>query len=445
MLLDRWRLSAGLPVVVQQRGDNGAVGTVRYTAPSTASVGDVRLGADVLLAGAPGGPLRVGLGAFAFVPTGNRRQYTSDEELRFAPRLMLAGDLGPVGWAARGGVHMRPDGGVAFPGLGNEAEAAAAVGLRLGPWQVGPELYAASAFDGFLTEKSTPAEALLGAQFLGRDWRVGVAAGPGLTGALGTPGFRAVVRIDFAPAPRAAPPPEPEAPAAWPAPPPRDRDGDGIPDGEDACPEEAGPATANPASNGCPAALDRDGDHIPDADDACPDIAGGKSTDPRTNGCPDRDGDGVYDPEDACPEQAGPRNPDRSRNGCPVARVEKGQIRILEQVRFKTGSAVILPESDPVLQAVAKILAEHAEIKKVRVEGHTDNRGGVDYNRALSQKRAAAVVRWLVEHAIARGRLTSQGFGPARPIATNKTEEGRQENRRVELHILDPPQSEEAP
>jgi OmpA-OmpF porin, OOP family len=356
----------------------------------------------------------------------------------------VAGEVGPVHWAARAGVHLRPSGGAAYPTLGSEAEAAAALGLRLGPWQIGPEVFAASAFRDFLAEKSTPVEGLFGVQLLTEDWRIGAAAGPGLTGGLGTPAFRAVVRIEYAPAPRAELPPERE-PSAPPPPAPRDRDGDGVPDASDACPDEPGSATTNPKTNGCPVVPDRDGDGIPDADDACPDIAGTKSGDPHTNGCPDRDGDGVYDVEDACPEQPGPRNPDRSRNGCPVARVERGQIRILEQVKFKTGSAKILQESDPVLQAVAKILVDHAEIKKVRVEGHTDNRGGAARNRTLSQQRAAAVVRWLVEHGIDGGRLTSQGFGPSRPIATNKTDEGRQENRRVELHIIDPPQTEEAP
>jgi OmpA-OmpF porin, OOP family len=111
-------------------------------------------------------------------------------------------------------------------------------------------------------------------------------------------------------------------------------------------------------------------------------------------------------------------------------------------VKFKTGSATILPESDVILDAVQKIMDEHPEIKKVRIEGHTDNRGGAAYNNGLSKRRAAAVVKWLTSHGIDKSRLTSQGFGFQRPIATNKTEEGRQENRRVELHIVDPPPTE---
>src|SRR6185436_3500279 len=192
---------------------------------------------------------------------------------------------------------------------------------------------------------------------------------------------------------------------------------------------------------------DRDKDGIPDSEDACPDVPGVKTDNPKTNGCADKDKDGIFDPEDACPDAAGPPDPDPKKNGCPAARVENNQIIITQQVKFKTGSATILPESDTILEAVQKIMEEHPEIKKVRIEGHTDNRGGAAYNNGLSRRRAAAVVKWLVDHGIEKSRLTSQGYGFLRPIATNKTEEGRQENRRVELHIVDPPpsQTEAAP
>jgi outer membrane protein OmpA-like peptidoglycan-associated protein len=197
----------------------------------------------------------------------------------------------------------------------------------------------------------------------------------------------------------------------------------------------------DPKKNGCPPPPDRDKDGIIDAEDACPEVPGVKTDNPKTNGCADRDMDGILDPEDACPDQPGPRDPDPKKNGCPVARVEKGQIRILEQVKFKFNSDVILAESDHILEAVAKILTEHPEIKKVRVEGHTDNRGGKTYNKRLSQRRAASVVNWLTKRGnVEPGRLDSQGFGMDRPIASNRTEEGRQENRRVEFHIVDPPQ-----
>jgi outer membrane protein OmpA-like peptidoglycan-associated protein len=71
----------------------------------------------------------------------------------------------------------------------------------------------------------------------------------------------------------------------------------------------------------------------------------------------------------------------------------------------------------------------------VRVEGHTDNRGGAAMNMGLSTRRAASVATWLIKHGVDKSRLTSKGFGLTKPIDTNATEEGRQNNRRVEFHI----------
>ena len=141
------------------------------------------------------------------------------------------------------------------------------------------------------------------------------------------------------------------------------------------------------------------------------------------------------DAEDACPDKAGVADPDPKKHGCPKAQIEAGQIKIIEQVQFATKSAKILPASDAVLSAVLEILKAHPEITKVSVEGHTDNRGGKGYNKDLSKRRAASVVKWLTDKGIDQKRLSSAGFGLDRPLDTNDTEEGRQKNRRVEFHI----------
>jgi outer membrane protein OmpA-like peptidoglycan-associated protein len=160
--------------------------------------------------------------------------------------------------------------------------------------------------------------------------------------------------------------------------------------------------------------------------------------DPKKNGCPpDRDGDGIPDDIDACPDVPGPTNPDPKKNGCPLAVVKEDQIEILEQIRFRFDSAELDPASDPILEAVLKILNEHPEIKGVRIEGHTDNVGGVAYNLSLSGKRARSVLDWLGGHGVDKHRLTSEGFGMSRPLGPNATDEGRRKNRRVEFHILE--------
>jgi OOP family OmpA-OmpF porin len=101
-------------------------------------------------------------------------------------------------------------------------------------------------------------------------------------------------------------------------------------------------------------------------------------------------------------------------------------------INFDTGKTAILPESEPVLAEVQKLLEARAELK-LRIEGHTDNVGTRAVNQPLSQKRAGAVVAWLVSHGIDSDRLTSQGFADTKPVADNGTEEGRAKNRRVEL------------
>jgi OmpA-OmpF porin, OOP family len=189
--------------------------------------------------------------------------------------------------------------------------------------------------------------------------------------------------------------------------------------------------------NGCPP--DRDHDLIVDNDDACPDTPGEKSDDPKKNGCPvdnDRDKDGIANDRDACPDTPGIPSSDPKKNGCPRAVIAEGQIKILEQVNFETGSAKILPDSDEVLGEVQKVLAMHAEIKRISVEGHTDDRGDQTLNEKLSRSRAASVVAWLQAHGIDSDRLSAVGFGAKRPIEPNVTEEGRQANRRVEFHIV---------
>lgn len=102
-------------------------------------------------------------------------------------------------------------------------------------------------------------------------------------------------------------------------------------------------------------------------------------------------------------------------------------------VLFDTGSDRLRPESTPTLKEIAAMLGEHPELR-LRIEGHTDAVGDDVANRALSERRAAAVVAYLVaEHGIDATRLESVGVGEAKPVAGNESAEGRQANRRVEL------------
>ena len=101
-------------------------------------------------------------------------------------------------------------------------------------------------------------------------------------------------------------------------------------------------------------------------------------------------------------------------------------------IQFDTGKAAILPASEPVLQQVQKLLEDRADLK-IRIEGHTDNVGARAANQTLSQRRAQAVMGWLIAQGVDAGRLSAAGFADTKPVADNGSDEGRAKNRRVEL------------
>ncbi|MDX2170094.1 MAG: OmpA family protein [Deltaproteobacteria bacterium] len=108
---------------------------------------------------------------------------------------------------------------------------------------------------------------------------------------------------------------------------------------------------------------------------------------------------------------------------------------VLRGVGFDFNSATLRPDALPVLDQAALLLKENPDIA-VRVEGHTDNVGSAEYNLKLSVRRAEAVYRYLVNQGIDPERLRVEGFGLTRPVASNDTESGRAQNRRVELQVV---------
>jgi OOP family OmpA-OmpF porin len=137
-------------------------------------------------------------------------------------------------------------------------------------------------------------------------------------------------------------------------------------------------------------------------------------------------------PPPPAPEPAPPPTPPPA----PKTEVTQEQIKLKEKVEFETDSAVLKDKSKGLLDEVVQVMKDHPEIEHVRVAGHTDSEGSRSHNQKLSEERAAAVKQYLVDHGVAADRLASKGYGQDRPIADNKTEEGRAENRRVEIHIL---------
>jgi OOP family OmpA-OmpF porin len=489
-LFDRLNLSLNVPVALVNSGDSPVAGGIAPPSPSGAALGDLRVSARVRLVGRAKDGAELDLGGSLWLPTGDRKSFAGDGSVRGMPELVLAGEAGMLAYAAHAGVSLRRERQALESTVGNELTTGGAVGILLvdKKLQIGPELYGTTTLKNAFARDNSNFEGLLGARVRASAWVFGAGAGPGFTRGLGTPAARVVASIAYAPEPE-----EPKAPGdrdhdgildpsdacpdtpgirsddpkengcpdtdgdrifdkddACPKEPgiasddpkkngcPGDKDGDGILDKDDACPDVAGEANDDPKKNGCPP--DRDGDGIIDKEDACPDVPGIHSDDPEKNGCPgDRDGDGIRDDKDACPDEKGKPDPDPEKNGCPsLVRVTKTEIVILQQVQFKTGSDVILPASDELLTQVAQVLREHDAIRRVEVQGHTDNRGGAAYNKKLSERRAASVVRWLTERGGVDGsRLTPKGYGMDAPLDDNSTDEGRQRNRRVQFKIVD--------
>ncbi len=121
----------------------------------------------------------------------------------------------------------------------------------------------------------------------------------------------------------------------------------------------------------------------------------------------------------------------------PKVQVTAKEITIKDQIQFALDSAVILPQSFGILTEVADTLIRHAEIRRLEVQGHTDNSGTADHNHTLSEERAEAVRAWLVQHGVTSDRLIARGYGQDNPLVPNVTAANRARNRRVQFIILD--------
>jgi len=380
---DRFLVDLALPVSLYQSGSHALPDLPQL---SSASFGDVRLGGRAALGKA--GPVAFAGGLDVWLPTGSKAAFASDGAARFRPKVIAASTSGHLELGAEVGYLVRREEDVVITEIGPALTWGAAAAWRQGDFRFGPELFGSWQFSGSVT---SPAEALLGVHWAPElPWKLGVldgglAVSTSLDRAPGATPFRVILSLAWKAAePKPPPPPEPAPapPPPPPAPPP-------------APPPEPEPASAPPAPL-APLA-----------------------------------------PVMVVPEVAPPPAPPPPK---PLAVVTKEKIEILQAIQFETGRDVIRAESEPILRDVAEILRTHPEIAHVRIEGHTDASGKADLNLALSQKRAAAVERWLIVNGgVAGERLDAKGFGPTRPVASNATKDGRARNRRVEFKILATP------
>jgi outer membrane protein OmpA-like peptidoglycan-associated protein len=194
-------------------------------------------------------------------------------------------------------------------------------------------------------------------------------------------------------------------------------------------------------ADGCPEP-DNDRDGLTDSTDKCPNKPEDKDGFEDDDGCPDwdNDRDGVADLKDKCPLEPETYNGIDDEDGCPEKEtkvyVTHEQIVITEKIFFAFNKANILPKSDGLLDSVANVLNKLPQLKKISIEGHTDDVGDAKKNQVLSEKRAKSVYEALVKRNVDPGRLQFVGFGKTRPLAPGTNEAARELNRRVEFIVV---------
>lgn len=224
--------------------------------------------------------------------------------------------------------------------------------------------------------------------------------------------------------------------------PDRDNDADGVPDTTDKCPTVAEDADGFEDMDGCPD-LDNDQDGFQDDVDKCPNDKEDRDQFEDDDGCPDLDNDkdGIKDVDDRCPNQPETMNGVTDEDGCPdkkytLIKVTKERIEISQKVQFRTGRSKLLKASNELLDQVADAMITN-KIRKVLVEGHTDDVGAASTNMRLSQKRADAVRNYLINKGVSADILDAIGFGETRPLEDKKSRSARAKNRRVEFKIIE--------
>ncbi|MCC6623333.1 MAG: OmpA family protein [Deltaproteobacteria bacterium] len=483
-------LSVGLEVPVFLINDGQDAGFVALDPIPSTALGDVRLSAKVGILRRDPGANGLGLAVELPVslPTGDADAFVSDG-FSFIPALALDLRLGDFLVAGNVGVRLRNTERLPFQTeVGHELVFRVGMSLAAVPGVLTIMGEVIGTSHNFAESNNTYVEGLLGARLaIGKDGlHVTVAGGRGFAEGYGSTALRIVGQVGWAP-PQLGDrdkdgigdekdkcPDDPEDKDGFEDEdgcPDADNDKDGVRDGGDKCPSEPEDVDGFKDDDGCPDG-DNDGDGLADDEDgpggACKNDAEDVDGFEDGDGCPDLDNDrdGVLDAGDQCKDQPEDRDnfqdddgcpdPDNDGDGildvdddCPMDPTNKCgvtfstcEIVITETVYFEYDSDVIKPESYGILDAVAALMSTRDVVKKVEVQGHTDNDGDDAYNLGLSQRRAESVVAYMKGKGIAVDRMVAKGYGETKPIASNKGAAGRAKNRRVQFIILEPSQAE---
>lgn len=365
--------------------------------PSFAGLGDIRLVPKLRLLD-DRDSIGLGLVAELRVPTHTGDFSGGARNVVFWPRIVLDHRFAPgLRFGVNAGVAIREGTTYANVEAASEVTYAAALGYRFGgidgKVEIGAEANGGIGLAAADLEE-TPLEALGYVKINpSEEWEIVAGPGIGALAGYGVPVFRVFAGVKYTPTSH-------------------DRDSDGVDDERDLCPDVPEDRDADYDSDGCPEEdADDDQDGVPNVDDECPDE---KET---INGVEDDDG---------CPDK-----------GEPDVVYEDGEIKMRQMIRFRSGSAELEPESRRTLDQVALVMKAHPEVEEVRVEGHTDETGTRELNLRLSKQRANVVRNYLIRKGVSPGRLTAEGYGPDKPLATGDDPASLAKNRRVEFVVED--------
>ncbi len=459
--VSRFRFGLDLPVLLLSNGDLGNGG---------AGIGDLALDAKAIGLSREDFPVGLGLAGRLSLPTSTVGAPVGAAGLAYEISLVADADLGPVLLAANVGTRGTPAqelenivvndqftirGGAGYAITENAGVAAELMGLL-----------------AYSAPLANPAGAPL--EWLASGWgrvaqdvvvRGGV--GAGITPGIGSPDLRALISVGYEPGDD------------------RDTDGDGLVDRDDPCPLDAEDLDDWEDTDGCPEP-DNDLDGLLDAVDQCRNDPEDLDTWRDDDGCPDPevqatirvlDQDGnpvdlvkVIVAGDSAKFAGGgditrelePGGFELTANangfapleaafslepGAPQVfefkltpvetsiTVSRDRIDLKESIYFETGKAVIKAESFGLLDEVVKILGNHPEIVRLRIEGHTDSRGSASANQKLSEARAASVLQYFVDHGVAAERLLSVGFGESKPLDPAENAAAWEKNRRLDFLV----------
>lgn len=391
-LFGRGELGIHLPLQLVYEGDDAG------GLAASSGVGDLRLVPKAALyrGGDVGTHMVLGVAVPITLPTGDEEALRGAGGATVEPRLMLAVQLGALGVGAHVGYRWRSEHPMGLP-YGDELTLGGLVSYEVAPeslWLEG-ELFGGKQIDADVDNADFPLELLGGVVFAVSDsWRLHAGAGLGTTDGVGDPDFRVVAGLRY----RHGVPEDDGF---------TDDDGDGVLDKDDDAPQE--PEDADGFE-------DEDGEPEPDNDD-----------------------DGIADDQDECPDL--PEESGGDGDGCPsktYVEIEDGKMVVYGKILFKTGSDEIdRKKSDALLDQIAASMQANPQVKKLRIEGHTDDVGGETINERLSKDRAASVKSALEDRGVDDDRLSTKGYGESQPTAPNATRAGRAKNRRVEFIIVE--------